>query len=245
MSDSLELDQVIAGYKGSDILRGISVSIRPGDVVAVLGSNGVGKSTLLRAVSGQLRLRGGTRTIDGADASGLQAHQFARRGVRWLGDPRPIYTALTVEENLAVGGSVNRKRLKERREWVYDFVPILKERRTQKAASLSGGQQQLLALAQALMSEPKYLCLDEPSLGLAPLMIEQVAKLVTELAASGVGVIWAEQFPEVAITRATQLLVLSAGRVALAGPPDTISAQQLEAAYLGATIPDNLTRVAK
>jgi branched-chain amino acid transport system ATP-binding protein len=245
MSDSLELDQVIAGYKGSDILRGISVSIRPGDVVAVLGSNGVGKSTLLRAVSGQLRLRGGTRTIDGADASGLQAHQFARRGVRWLGDPRPIYTALTVEENLAVGGSVNRKRLKERREWVYDFVPILRERRTQKAASLSGGQQQLLALAQALMSEPKYLCLDEPSLGLAPLMIEQVAKLVTELAASGVGVIWAEQFPEVAIKRATQLLVLSAGRVALAGPPDTISAQQLEAAYLGATIPDNLTRVAK
>lgn len=215
------------------MLRGVSLTVAPGECVAVLGPNGAGKSTLLRVLSGQLAVREGSRSVNGVDVTSWRPHEAARAGVRWVGDPRPIYPSLTVDENLAIGGVIARDGIEAQTSKVYQLLPALQAKRTDRAVSLSGGQQQMLAIGQALMSRPKYLCLDEPSLGLAPVVFAEVARLITELVAEGVGVVWAEQFPEVAKARSTQVVVLSAGIVVASGSPDQISDEQLEAAYLG------------
>jgi branched-chain amino acid transport system ATP-binding protein len=134
---------------------------------------------------------------------------------------------------LAIGGVVARRRIKQETDKVYELLPALQAKRRDRADSLSGGQQQMLAIGQALMSTPRYLCLDEPSLGLAPVVFGEVARLISDLAASGVGIVWAEQFPEVAKARSSQVVLLSAGMVTASGPPAQISEEQLEAAYLG------------
>jgi len=230
---SLDLVDVEAGYKGTDVLRGISLSVAQGDCVAVLGPNGAGKSTLLRSISGQLKLRAGRRIVDGVDTTGWRTHRVARAGVRWVGDPRPIYPSLSVHENLAIGGAVRRSDIEQRRAWVYDLMPLLHEKRRDPAGSLSGGQQQMVAIGQALMSSPQYLCLDEPSLGLASVVVHTLSELIRNLADAGVGVVWAEQFPEVALSRSNKAVVIAAGKVVLSGPPAELSRDQLEAAYLG------------
>ncbi|MCU1481307.1 MAG: Polyamine-transporting ATPase [Subtercola sp.] len=236
MSD-LVLKNIVAGYKGTDVLREIDLEVKPGMCIGVLGANGAGKSTLLRTISGQLKIRGGSRTLGDLDTTNWRAHKVARAGVRWVGDPRPIYPSLTVEENLDIGGTIIRSRVPEKRDWVYNLLPVLAEKRNERGASLSGGQQQMLAIGQALMSEPTFLCLDEPSLGLAAQVITSLSELIGQLAASGVGIVWAEQFPEVAMKRCTDIVVLGAGKVVLSGPPSAISSEALEAAYLGKSMP--------
>ena len=231
----LGLTEVTAGYSGTDVLRGVSVAVAPGECVAVLGANGAGKSTLLRVLSGQLRVRSGRRAINGNDVTAWSAHRAARAGVRWTGEPRPIYPSLSVAENLEVGGVTARASIARRRSYVYELLPDLSRKASQRAASLSGGQQQMLAIGQALMSEPQYLCLDEPSLGLSLAMVNVVAELVSELVRSGVGVVWAEQFPEVALDRATKVIALRGGIVVARGEPGTISQDELEDAYMGRT----------
>jgi branched-chain amino acid transport system ATP-binding protein len=230
---SLAIDGVSAGYGGTDVLRGVSVSVSPGQCVAVLGPNGAGKSTLLRVLSGQLRIRGGTRTIAGKEVRSWSAHQAARAGVRWVGEPRPIFPGLSVAENLELGGILVRNQIAEQRDRVYELMPALYEKRAHRAASLSGGQQQMLGLGQALMSKPRFLCLDEPSLGLSPAMVSVMTQLITGLVEEGVGIVWAEQFPEVARAHCTELIVLSAGLVAVSGDPHTVTTDALSAAYLG------------
>jgi branched-chain amino acid transport system ATP-binding protein len=229
----LVVEDVHAGYTGTDILRGVSVNVTAGECVGVLGPNGAGKSTLLRAMSGQLKMRAGRRAIDDEEASGWRAHKIARAGVRWVGEPRPIFPSLTVTENLEIGGIMQRPRIETERERVYELLPALREKQAAAAGSLSGGQQQMLAIGQALMSSPRYLLLDEPSLGLAPQIVEAVADVITELVARGVGVVWAEQFPRVALKRCSRVVVLSAGSVFIAGPASEITPEQLEAAYMG------------
>jgi len=229
----LVLTDVTSGYKGTDVLRGIDLTVKPGDCIGVLGANGAGKSTLLRTISGQVRIRSGSRVLDGNDITGWRPYKVARAGVRWLGDPRPIYRSLTVEENLVIGASALRNRFETNRDRVFDLMPMLRDKRNERGGSLSGGQQQMLAIGQALMSEPRFLCLDEPSLGLAVTVINDLSGLIGELADSGVGIIWAEQFPEVALRRCTHVIVLGAGRIVLDGPPSDISREQLEDAYLG------------
>jgi branched-chain amino acid transport system ATP-binding protein len=229
----LSLDEAYCGYAETDVLRGISISVEPGSCVAVLGPNGAGKSTLLRAVSGQLKIRSGKRLIDDQDATRWRAYKVARAGVRWVGEPRPVFPTLTVGENLEVGGLVFKGDLAKQRDKVFNLLPILKDRRSQRAGSLSGGQQQMLAIGQALMTEPRYLCLDEPSLGLAPTIVTIVAELARDLAAAGVGVLWAEQFPSVALAHCTHALVVSAGRVISSGAAAELDHAVLDAAYLG------------
>ena len=233
----LELIDIEAGYKGTDILRGISLSVARGDCVAVLGPNGAGKSTLLKAISGQLKIRAGSRRLEGEDTTRWRTYKVAKAGIRWVGDPRPIYPSLSVEENLHVGGTVRRSQIDEKRDWIFDLLPMLKDKRTAAAGSLSGGQQQMLAIGQSLMSEPRYLCLDEPSLGLAPVVINSLSELIANLAESGVGVVWAEQFPEVALKRSSHVIVIAAGKVVLSGKPGEISRAELESAYLGTHAP--------
>ncbi len=231
--NALSLSNVYAGYKGTDVLRDVSIELKPGQCMGVLGPNGAGKSTLLKLVSGQLRVRAGVRSVNGVDTGRWRAHRLARAGVRWVGEPRPIFPSLTVAENLAIGGITRRDILDRQRKRVYSMLPALETKQKDRAASLSGGQQQMLAIGQALMTEPEYLCLDEPSLGLAPQMILTVATLISELAAQGVGILWAEQFPKVAIERCSDILVLSGGRTIASGPVDLVTEEQIEAAYLG------------
>jgi branched-chain amino acid transport system ATP-binding protein len=233
----LELKDVVAGYGPTDVLREVSVLVEPGERVAVLGPNGAGKSTLLRATSGQLRLRSGQRFKDDEDITAWRAHKIARGGIRWVGEPRPIFPSLTTEENLAIGGITQREMIDERRERVYELLPALREKRVDSADSLSGGQQQMLAIGQALMTEPDYLCLDEPSLGLAPQVVTMVANLIDTLAGQGVGILWAEQFPEVALEHCSRVVLLGAGRVLKSGEPATFDRRLLDAAYLGKAVP--------
>ena len=233
MTSELELTNIEAGYKGTDVLRGISLTIKPGECVGVLGPNGAGKSTLLKTISGQLRLRAGTSTLDGQDTTSWRANRIARAGVRWVGDPRPIYPSLSVDENLEIGGTILRSRVAENRERVFELLPAIRDKRQERAGSLSGGQQQMLAIGQALMSEPRYLCLDEPSLGLAAHVITSLSELIARLAESGVGILWAEQFPKIILARSNNVIVLGAGKIVLSGPPESISPTDLERAYLG------------
>ncbi len=233
----LEVKGIVAGYGPTDVLREVSVRLEPGERVAVLGPNGAGKSTLLRAISGQLRLRSGERFKDEEDITGWRAHKMARAGVRWVGEPRPIFPSLTTEENLAVGGITQRDKIDQRRERVYELLPALREKRLDTADSLSGGQQQMLAIGQALMTEPDYLCLDEPSLGLAPHVVSMVASLIDTRAGQGVGILWAEQFPEVALAHCSRVVLLGAGRVLKSGEAATFDRALLDAAYLGKAVP--------
>lgn len=229
----LAVEEAYAGYTGTDVIRGVSVQLEAGECVAVLGPNGAGKSTLLRLITGQIGLRSGRRTIDGTDATNWRPHRIARARLRWVGEPRPIYPSLTVADNLILGGIIERDQVKVRSERVYELLPMLRAKQRDRAGSLSGGQQQMLAIGQALMSGPQYLCLDEPSMGLAPHVVTTVAELVSELVASGIGVLWAEQYPDVALGRCTRVIVLSSGEVVDAGPADEFSTARVETSYLG------------
>ncbi len=230
---AVELQKVHAGYKGTDVLRDIDLVLRPGACIGLLGPNGAGKSTLLKVVSGQLKVRSGKRTVDDEDSARWRAHKMARMGIRWVGEPRPIFPSLTVRENLAIGGIIDRDKIAERTERVFGLLPALREKQGARGASLSGGQQQMLAIGQALMTEPRFLCLDEPSIGLAPQVISTIADLISGLAAQGVGILWAEQFPEVAVSHCSELIVLSGGRVVATGQAQDISQDQIHSAYLG------------
>ncbi|HEX3804337.1 MAG TPA: ATP-binding cassette domain-containing protein [Solirubrobacteraceae bacterium] len=233
----LAVQDAYGGYAGTDVLRGVSIEVLAGQCVAVLGPNGAGKSTLLRLMSGQLKLRAGVRRIDDDDATKWHAFQLARAGVRWVGEPRPIFPTLTVEENLEIGGITKRSEIPRKQREIYEMLPILEEKRKLQASSLSGGQQQMLAIAQALMTDPSYLCLDEPSIGLAPSIVSMVAELVVKLTSQNVGILWAEQFPEVALSHCTHAMVLGAGRILSQGPVAELDRDILEAAYLGKRTP--------
>ena len=229
----LRLENIHAGYKGTDVLRGISLTLKEGSCIGILGPNGAGKSTLLKTVSGQLSVRAGSRAIDDADTGRWRAYKMARAGVRWVGEPRPIFPNLSVRENLAIGGITRRDLIAEQTEVVYGLLPALKTKKDARAASLSGGQQQMLAIGQALMTKPDFLCLDEPSLGLAPAILLDLVEVIVGLAAGGVGVLWAEQFPEVAVNHCNEILVLSGGQVVASGAPESVEEEQIHAAYLG------------
>jgi branched-chain amino acid transport system ATP-binding protein len=188
---------------------------------------------MLRAITGQLRLRSGELHIGDRNATKWPAFQVARSGVRWVGEPRPLVATLTVQENLEIGGITRRGDLQENMEKLWTRLPLLYERRHDRAGSLSGGQQQLLAIGQAMMSQPTFLCLDEPSLGLAPQVIVDVGELIDSLVAQGVGVLWAEQFPRLLLEHCSIAIVMHAGSIAYAGPASELSDELLEAAFFG------------
>jgi branched-chain amino acid transport system ATP-binding protein len=231
----LEVKDLVTGYGGVPILRGVSLTVEPGEVVAVLGANGVGKTTLNRAISGLNAVMSGSIAFDGAVISGLTPPQIVERGLIHVPEGRKIFPNMNVRENLELGsyrrGKPDRARNLEK---MFDIFPRLRERTDQLAGTLSGGEQQMLAIGRGLMAEPKLLILDEPSLGLSPLLVEELFTLIARIAGEGLAVMLVEQNVVQSLDLATRAYVLENGAVAMQGlAADLKRDPALEKTYLG------------
>ncbi len=232
----LRLESVAVRYGGVQALHGVSLEVRQGEVVALLGANGAGKTTVLRAISGVVPLAGGAITLDGQPVHGLPPEVVVRRGLAHVPEGRQIFPELTVEENLLIGSYSRRDReaVRAEVEQVYDRFPNLYHRRFQLGANLSGGEQQMLAIARALMARPRLLLLDEPSMGLAPKMVQEVFRVVKRLNADGVTVLLVEQNARKALAVAHRAYVLESGRIALSGAAEELRRDaRVQRIYLG------------
>jgi branched-chain amino acid transport system ATP-binding protein len=233
---ALALHRVSAGYGSILALRDVDLVVAPGAVVAVLGANGAGKSTLAGTISGLVSLRAGRLELDGEDVSALAAHERARRGIAHCQEGRRLFPGLSVEENLilaARSGSAHEQ-LEERRRWVQELFPILAQRRKQQAQTLSGGQQQMVAIARALMACPRLVVFDEISLGLAPAAIDALYEAIAEISRAGISIVLVEQNVRRSLSLADRAYVLERGRVSFAGDPrELLDERRLEAAYFG------------
>ncbi|HSD95042.1 MAG TPA: ABC transporter ATP-binding protein, partial [Syntrophales bacterium] len=206
-------------YGNVEALHGINLSVKEGEIVAILGANGAGKSTTLLAVSGIVRSAGGAIEFGGKPLHTLKAHDIVREGVIQVPEGRRIFNTLTVEENLALGAFVRTDagRIAKTREWIYELFPILKERREQLGGTLSGGEQQMLAIARGLMANPKVLLLDEPSLGLSPLLVKNIFDIITGINKQGVTILLVEQNVYQSLRIAHRAYVMETGRVVMTG----------------------------
>jgi len=229
----LELASVRAGYGRIDVLHGVNLALAPGRVYALLGPNGAGKSTTLAVASGQIVPSSGSLMMCGRDVTGVTADALARAGVCLIPEGRGIFPNLTVVENLQMVtfGGVSFKQVEER---TYAQFPRLKERRTQLAGTLSGGEQQMLAIARALTTDPALLMLDEISMGLAPMVVAELYDLVKQIAASGVSILLVEQFARTALAVADYAAIMVQGRVRRVGQAADVE-DELSSAYLGKT----------
>jgi len=223
-------------YGNVEALHGINLSVKEGEIVAILGANGAGKSTTLLAVSGIVRSAGGAIEFGGKPIHTLKAHDIVREGVIQVPEGRRIFNTLTVEENLALGAFVrtDAARVAKTREWIYDLFPILKERREQLGGTLSGGEQQMLAIARGLMAEPKILLLDEPSLGLAPLLVKAIFRTLEQINRAGVTIVLVEQNARAALKLAHRGYILEVGNIVLEDSASALLANpEVRKAYLG------------
>jgi branched-chain amino acid transport system ATP-binding protein len=231
----LEVQGLRAGYGAGEVLHGIDFSVAPGGVTALLGANGAGKTTTLRAVCGLLR-RAGAISFDGARIDAAATEDIARRGVAHVPEGRGTFLELSVSENLRLGAYMRRDRgVAADIARMLDHFPQLAPRLRQQAGTLSGGEQQMLAIARALLARPKLLLLDEPSFGLAPLIVQQIFAILRAIRTdSGIGILLVEQDASLALALADQACILDAGRVALAGPAATVGRdEQVRRVYLG------------
>jgi branched-chain amino acid transport system ATP-binding protein len=233
----LEVSGIDVFYGAIQALRGVGLMLEEGEMVALLGANGAGKTTTLRAISGLLMPADGSITMDGHVISGVAPHRVVRLGVAHLPEGRELFPELTVLENLRLGywsRRRNRGQLHARLDEMFDLFPRLHERRGQSAATLSGGEQQMLAVARALMSEPRLLLVDELSLGLAPMVVRQLFNALIEVNRRGTTILLVEQFVHMALRHTMRAYVLSKGEVALEGESGALlSSPDLMAAYLG------------
>ena len=215
----LHIEGLNVFYGRIHALKDVEVAIEPGEIVAIMGSNGAGKSTIVRTLCGLVRRRSGRITFDGADISAAPPERIVRAGVGYVPEGRRVFAQMSVAENLLVGAysRTDRSALAQELAAVYDLFPILAERRSQFAASLSGGEQQMLALGRALMTRPRLLVLDEPSLGLAPIVVDQVFTLLRQLNAGGLSILLVEQNAHAALRLAHRGIVLETGTVRLRG----------------------------
>lgn len=231
----LTVEKLSSAYGRVTALTGVSLEVRKGEVVALVGSNGAGKTTLLRAISGVQPVLSGKVLFEGDAIQHLPPHQRVMRGIVQSPEGRQVFGPLTVEDNLRLG-AFRRPKAESRRSLtrVYELFPILVERRSSSAASLSGGQQQMLAIGRALMAEPKLLLLDEPSLGLAPIMVDQIFATIQTLRADGFTILLVEQNASAALAIADRGYVLETGCVVLEGRgSDMLRDEKVRAAYLG------------
>jgi len=231
----LEVSSLEVGYGGIRAVKGIDLEVREGELVCLIGANGAGKSTTLRAICGLLRAREGRVRYAGADIAGVPAHELPRNGLVMVPEGRGIFAQLTVEENLVMGAYTRNDadvgRDLERR---YETFPRLKERRTQTAGTLSGGEQQMLAIGRALMARPTLLMLDEPSLGLAPLIVTEIFRTIDAIHRAGVTVLLVEQNTRQALALSRRGYVLENGRVVLVGTgAELLGNEHVKRAYLG------------
>jgi branched-chain amino acid transport system ATP-binding protein len=217
-------------------LKGIDLEVEQGEIVTLLGANGAGKSTTLRTISGLLRPRQGEIRFQGEPLTGVPAHRIVHMGISHAPEGRRVFSTLTVQENLNMGAysRSDKAGIEESRARVFDLFPRLKERRNQIAGTLSGGEQQMLAIGRALMSRPKVLMLDEPSLGLAPLLVRAIFDTVREINRQGVTILLVEQNARAALRLAHRAYVLETGRVALSGSAgELLQSERVRKAYLG------------
>jgi branched-chain amino acid transport system ATP-binding protein len=230
----LELEDVEARYGPIRALHGVSIAVGEADVVALLGANGAGKTTTLRAVSGTVR-RSGRIVFDGRSLERLSPERAARAGIAHVPEGRGTFAELSVRENLRLGAWTRRGRMQAEQERVLGYFPVLAERAGQPAGTLSGGEQQMLALGRALMARPRLLMLDEPSLGLAPLVVASIFSILRRLNEDqGLAVLLVEQNATLALEAASTAYVLETGRVALSGPADELRAHEsVRRSYLG------------
>lgn len=234
---SLEVHLERAGYDRTIVLQDVHVTVQPGEIVALLGANGAGKSTAMRMIAGLNRIARGRVELDGEDLTRSSAESRPGRGVAHVPEGRQLFPSLTVEDNLWLGAYCRRRARREALATVFDIFPVLSERRRQHAASLSGGEAQMLAIGRALMCRPRYLLMDEPSLGLAPLLVNRVFDAVNALRSEGVGVLLAEQNATKALAVADRGIVLERGRVSIAGPSrDLLDDSTIVESYLGGAV---------
>lgn len=232
----LSVKDVNTYYGSIHALRGISLEVNEGEIVALIGGNGAGKSTTLNSISGLVRPRSGQILLNGADLGPLKAHEIMVRGVVQVPEGRRIFARLTVTENLKMGAFVvNDKALvMQRMDEAFALFPRLKQRESQVAGTLSGGEQQMLAMSRALMSDPKVLLLDEPSMGLAPLLVDQIFETITELHARGTTILLVEQNARKALGIADRGYVIETGKIVLADRAENLRDNEtVQKAYLG------------
>jgi branched-chain amino acid transport system ATP-binding protein len=228
----LEVCGLRAGYGDILAVRDVTLSVSPGKATVVLGPNGAGKSTLLLALAGIVKVSGGSITLDGAPLDSSPAHQRAASGLTLVEQGKKIFHRRTVEENLFLGGTwMSRAEMAVATEKAFERFPMLKTRRKQRASTLSGGQQQMLAIAQALIPGPKVIMLDEPSAGLAPVIVNELVVVVQQLKAEGTGVLLVEQLVDKGLSVADRVLVLERGRVVYSSDASGVTAESLHAAY--------------
>jgi branched-chain amino acid transport system ATP-binding protein len=232
----LQVHNLEVKYGDFQVLWGVSLEVRAGEVVCLLGPNGAGKSTIINAVSGLVRPLAGRLDFCGERIDGLPTHQIVTRGISHVLERRRVFPYLTVEKNLLLGSYQDRAR--PRREeslaWVFDLFPILRERRFQLAHSLSGGEQQMLAIGRGLMSRPKFLMIDEPFLGLAPRVVTEILEIIRKINAAGVTVLFIEQNVQLALRVSHRAYVLESGRMVLSGTAkEVLESDLLRTVYLG------------
>ncbi len=233
MKTLLQLDDVHTGYGLTEILHGVSLTVNDGEIVTVLGANGAGKSTLLMTICGVNPTREGDILFDGQSIANRPAHEIVRAGISQSPEGRRIFPRLTVRENLEMG-AYQSGRL-DNLDRMFTFFPILKERQKQLGGTLSGGEQQMLAIARALMACPRLLLLDEPSLGLAPLIVIKIFEIIREINQAGTAILLVEQNANMALHIAHRGYVLETGRIVLADTaPNLVNNDQVKKSYLGA-----------
>lgn len=232
----LKIDNLVVSYGGIEALKGISLEVEDGKIVAVVGANGAGKSTMLRAIMGLIKSKSGNITYLGEHLLALKTQDIVSKGITLVPEGRRVFANLSVLENLKMGAFVrtNDKAIKDDLEWVYNIFPKLKERAWQLGGTLSGGEQQMLAIGRALMAKPKLMMMDEPSLGLAPLIIKDVFRIIKEMNKLGVTILLIEQNANAALHIADKGYVIETGRIILTGSGKELLANEgVKKAYLG------------
>jgi branched-chain amino acid transport system ATP-binding protein len=232
----LSLESLQVAYGGIRAVKGVDLVVEPGELVCLIGANGAGKTTTLKAITGLVSPAAGRVVYDGSDLAGKKVHEIARRGLALVPEGRGVFAQLTIVENLAMGAfpRSDKKAVAADEERVFALFPRLKERRTQTAGTMSGGEQQMLAIARALMSRPKLLLLDEPSMGLAPLMVEKIFEVVRAIASEGVTMLLVEQNARLALESSHRGYVLEGGLVSFSGEAKSLLGDpRVREAYLG------------
>lgn len=233
----LEIKNLSAGYGPIQVLQGLNLRVEPGELISVIGPNGAGKSTLLRTISGLIRPSCGSVTFDGKQLEKMPADQIVRQGLIHVPEGRRIFSKLSVLENLEMGAYTRRDAIAKDLDDVFGLFPRLAERRVQKAGTLSGGEQQMLAIGRALLSKPKLLVLDEPSMGLAPLIVRSIFDIIQKIRSQGVMVLLVEQNALQALSLADRGYVLENGRIVLEGPAkDLLASEAVRRSYLGESL---------
>ena len=232
----LEVKDLHVSYGGNRALRGVNLEVPDGKIVTVIGANGAGKSTLLRTISGLVRAESGSVTYNGKEITGMPINKILEQGIAMVPEGRRVFTNLSVLENLKIGAYLRKDKsgIQQDIEWVYSLFPRLQERSWQMAGTLSGGEQQMLAVGRALMSRPKLMMMDEPSLGLAPLVVKGIFEIIREINRQGVTVLLIEQNANMALKTADLAYVLETGEITLRGTgAELLSNEAVKRAYLG------------